>query len=486
MRFLTRSLMGLFLLALTLGLLAMGGFSIVEAFKARNADGGRPSAMRERVFAANVVPLEFGTITPRLTAYGEVSSTRELELRASVSGTILTLAPSFEDGAAVAKGTVLVRLDPAEAQAARDTAQAQVSEAEAALAQSERALAIAQDDVVAARRQAALRVQALERQQSLSDRGVGSAANRETAELAASAADQAVLSRRSALSTAQAQLDTARTGLTRAKITLSEAERRLRDTEIRAEFSGRLAQLNAVEGGLVSSNEMLGMLIDPNALEVAFRVSTGQFARLTNPDGTLRPLELGVSLDTAGGAIEARGVLSRVSAAVESGVAGRLLFATITEGAGALRPGDFVTVSLREPALEGVAEIPAAAIDAQDRVLVLGEGDRLEEARVTLLRRQGDAVIIRTDLPPGTEIVAERTPLLGGGIKLRPMRPDQAGAPAPARTVALDPARRARLVAFVEGNTAMTDSTRARFLADLSQEAVPAATVANLESRVGG
>ncbi|MBD3803918.1 MAG: efflux RND transporter periplasmic adaptor subunit [Thioclava sp.] len=486
MRFLTRSLMGLFLLALTLGLLAMGGFSIYKAVEARKARGGNAQMQRERVFAANVMPVEFGTIAPVLTAYGEVRSTRELELRAAAAGTIAELAPDFEDGAEVEKGQLLVKLDPAEAQAARDSAAASVAEAEAALAQAERALLIARDDVSAAQRQADLRRKALDRQQSLSDRGVGSAATLETAELASSAADQAVLNRRSALSSAQAQLDTARTGLTRAKITLSEAERKLADTEIRAEFAGRLAEVNAVAGGLVSTNEMLGKLIDPAALEIAFRVSTAQFARLTDTRGELRDLPVMVELVAGEETLTAQGRLSRVSAAVDDGVTGRLLFARIEAGAANLRPGDFVTVRLSEPALDTVAEIPSAAVDAKSTVLVLGAEDRLDEAPVTILRRQGDAVIIRASFAPGTEIVTERTPLLGRGIKLRPMRPGQPEAAAGPETMKLDPARRAKLIDFVEANPAMPDRAKQRFLAELKQDEVPVATVEKLESRIGG
>jgi len=54
MRFLGRSLIGLFLLAATIGLLAMAGLMVQSAFKARaDRDNAAPSG-RERVFSANV------------------------------------------------------------------------------------------------------------------------------------------------------------------------------------------------------------------------------------------------------------------------------------------------------------------------------------------------------------------------------------------------------------------------------------------------
>jgi multidrug efflux pump subunit AcrA (membrane-fusion protein) len=489
MRFLTRSLMGLFLLALTLGLLAAAGFAVKSALDARASGGGRPAAARERVFAANVVALDFTTITPELTAYGEVRSTRRLELRASAAGTIADLSPNFEEGAAVAAGEVLVQLDPAEARAVRDSAAASLAEAEAALAQATRALDITRDDLIAAERQAVLRQSALERQRAIDAKGLGKAADTETAELALSTAEQAVLTKRAALSSAQATLDQAQNSRRRAEIALAEAERKLDETQIRAEFPGLLAQVTAVRGGIVSNNEMLAELIDPAALEVAFRVSNAQYARLTDAEGRLIEAPATVTLDAQGAMLQAQARLVRVGAAVDEGLTGRLLFARLEQGAASFRAGDFVTVRLQEPALENVAQVPAAAVGADGRVLVLAEGDRLQDAPVEVLRRQGDAVLIRAaTLRAGQEIVAERTPLLGTGLKLRPLRPAQDGAaiPAPEETIALDPERRARLLAFVEGNSRMSEDNKTRLRAQLALDQVPVSVVTRLEERIGG
>ena len=46
--------------------------------------------------------------------------------------------------------------------------------------------------------------------------------------------------------------------------------------------------------------------------------------------------------------------------------------------------------------------------------------------------------------------------------------------------------RRARLVAFVEGNKRMPKEAKARVLAELSKPQVPARMVARIESRMGG
>lgn len=484
MKFLTRSLMGLFLTALTLGLLAAGGYAVIAAISARNAAPERPAQARERVFAANVVTLDFGTRVPRLTAYGEIRAVRRLELRAAAAGRIRDLSPNFVEGGTVSAGELLVQLDPAEAQAARDTAAAARGEAQAALALAERTMAIASDDLTAAGRQADLRRSALDRQRSIDAKGFGKAADTETAELAVSAADQAVLTKRTALSAAEAGLDQARNTLRRAEITLGEAERKLRDTMIRAGFAGNLAGISAVKGRVVATNEMLGELIDPAALEVSFRVSTAQFARLTDAAGALVPMQAEVALDLQGRTLSAPATLVRVGAAVETGQTGRQLFARLDAPAG-FKAGDFVTVTLDAPPLEAVAEVPSAAVGADGRVLLLGAGDRLAAVPVEVLHRQGDTVLIRAaGLATGQEIVAERTPLLGEGLKLRPLRPG-AAATAPA-LVPLDAARRARLIAQVEANARMPSETKARLLAQLAEEAVPAELIDRLEARTGG
>ena len=78
MRFLRQSLTGLLLLSLTLGLLVYAGQIVFSAVQERMADEPRVPERRERVFAVNVVEAREQTITPELTAYGEIQSRRTL------------------------------------------------------------------------------------------------------------------------------------------------------------------------------------------------------------------------------------------------------------------------------------------------------------------------------------------------------------------------------------------------------------------------
>ena len=486
MRFLRQTMIGLFLASLALGLLVYAASMINGAVQTRlSKDNAAPPA-RERVFAVNVVTATAEDIQPYLETYGEVQSRRLLELRAAVGGRVIGLADDFEEGGQVTEGAVLVRLDPADAQDAVARARNDLADAEAEQRDATRGLALAEDELAAAAAQADLRDQALQRQIDLAARGVGTAAAVETAELAAAAARQSVLSRRLATAQAEARVDQSVTRLSRSRIALAEAERRLADTTITAPFDGTLSETNVVEGRLVSGNERLAELIDPDDLEVSFRVSTAQYARLLDADSRLLRAPVQATLDVAGLDLAVQGTITRASAAAGEGATGRLIYATLQETAG-FKPGDFVTVRVDEPVLSQVVRLPASALDARGEVLVLDADNRLESLPVTLLRRQGDDVLVRGAIT-GRLVVRERSPLLGEGIAVNPIQPGAAEAAAAAGPdmLELSDERRARLVAFVEGNTRMPKAAKERVLARLAEPKVPARMVARLESRMGG
>lgn len=489
MRFLRRSLTGLFLLAVTLGCLAFAGRMVFDAVQAQLNDDAPRRPARERVFAVNVVTMDPAEVQPVLRSFGEILSAQTLDLRARVGGKVTELHPNFRDGAPVETGQVLLRIDPADARAANDVAEADLNAAKAAVVDAERDVVLARDDLAAAQEQADLREKALDRQRKISESGFGAAAQVEAAELSAASARQAIVSRRQALASAQTRRSQADTGLARAQITLSETKRRLADTVLVAEFDGMLADVDLVPGGVVAANEQVGRLIGQGQIEVAFRVSVAQYSRLLSGNGQLLNATIDVQLDTFGTQLQTKGRITRESPAVGEGQTGRLLFAELDAAPGFL-PGDFVTVLTQEPVLRGAVVLPATALGADNSVLVLGDDNRLESAPVTLLRRQGDDVIVRARDLTGRQVVAARSPVLGAGIRVRPIAPAPTdGAPlaeAAPDLMDLSPERRAALIAFVEGNKRMPPPVKARLLAQLAEPQVPAAMVERIESRMGG
>lgn len=484
MRFLTRSLIGMALLALTLALLAAAAGNIVGAVKERAAREEQPRRADERVFTVQAAPFEVGTADPVMTAYGEISSWRSLELRSAASGRLTELSPVFRDGAFVEEGALLFAIDPADAQTAVDLALASIQETEAELADAQAAKGLAELELEASSEQRQLQAHALTRQQDLLARGVGSNAAVDNATLALASARQTELARRQSLAQADSRIARAQITLERNRIGLGEAERRLAETRMVAPFDGILSQVGAVKGRMVGTNEQLAILVDPTALEVAFQVSNAQFSRLIDARGALLPVDVTATLDLPGAPIPVKGQLDRAGAEVGEGQTGRQLFASIGDAAAnILRPGDFMRVEIAEPQLRDVAVIPASAVSSDGRMLLIGDGDRLEAASVTILRRQADSVIIGA-VPAEREYVVRLQPQLGAGVKVKVFRP---GAGFEEKEmVVLDPARRDALIAAVEANTRMPSQAKDRILGQLRAEKVPAETVERLEARMAG
>ncbi|MCB1338927.1 MAG: HlyD family efflux transporter periplasmic adaptor subunit [Maritimibacter sp.] len=454
----------------------------------------------ERAYAVEVATLEPATAIPTISAYGRLESGRTLELRASLAGALVELGPSFRDGGVVAEGDLLYRIDPARLETALALAGTDLSEAEAALAEARAALELARLEARAANDQLALRDQALARQQGLRDRGVATEAELETATLARAAAEQTLINRQQVVAGDEARVDLAAITLERRRIAAADAARALDEASVTAPFAGVLAEVTAVEGRLVSANEQLAVLIDPTDIEVAFRVTSNQFARLLNDQGALRQTDMVVELQRGRQITELPAKLDRAGAEIAEDKVGRLVYARLTApDATLVQPGDFVTVRIPERPLEGVATIPAAAATADGRILLLGEGGRLEEVQATLLRHQGDSLIV-TDVPFGRQYVTARALQLGPGIQVTPVEPAPAAAetaapaaataenPAPAAsagdgdTIALDDARRAAIVAFIEASEKMKPEKRDQWLEELSRPEVPRATVEKFET----
>lgn len=484
MRFLGRSLTGLFLVFLTIGVLAWAGQITYAAFQAAQEDGRPSRPQAERTYTASVVAFNPAEEIPVLTSFGEVQSRRSLDLRTPVGGRLIELSPTFDEGQRVSAGEILARIDPADAQSSLDLAKTDLSEAELDRQNAFATIELAQDELSAAQAQAVLQERALDRQKDLRQRGVGTDSAVEAAELSAASAEQSVLSRRQALQQAEARYTQLEPVVERRALAVKNAERLLDQTIVTAEFDGQLFDVNVAAGGFLTANERLATLIDPQVLEVAFRVSTAQYLRVLNDDGTLPELAVDVTLDVFGTDLTTSAKLTREGAAVSEGVTGRLLFAEIEQPKG-LRPGDFVTVAIQEQPIQNVARLPALALGSEASVLVLGDEDRLEEVPVELLRRQGDEVLVRARGIAGREVVANRSPLLGPGIKIKPLRiGPEAAIPAEPDMVELEDDRREKLIAFVTENRRMPDEVKERLLSRLEQPSVPAGMVERLESRM--
>jgi len=489
MRFFVRGIAGFVLLAATAGLIVVG---VVRLMAAHEAGGERRRSLEERSFVVHTASLERTVAQPKIVAYGEIRSWRSLELRASAGGRLVDISPVFRDGAAVHEGDLLFLIDPSEAQARLADARAALADAEVEKAEADEAVGLAEMEYDAAVRQRDLRRQALQRQRQLLGKGFATEASVEEAELALSSAEQAVLSRAQARIVARKRVERSGLGITRARIAADDAARVAEDTRVEAPFDGLLSEVGAVLGRLVTANERLGVLIDPASLEAVFRVSNAQFARLIDGNGALRKIAVTVTLELGDLPVSIGGTVERAAAVVAEGQSGRLVYARLdADPSTILRPGDFVTVTIEEPELPDVAVVPSSAVTAEGRILVVDDESRISERAVTILRRQGDSLIV-AGAPYGARYVTERAPQLGPGVKVRPIDRAPGAVPHPpgrdgdGETIMLSEERRKTLIAFVQSSRRIPEERKARLLQLLKQPEVQRRIIERLEARMAG
>ena len=222
-------------------------------------------------------------------------------------------------------------------------------------------------------------------------------------------------------------------------------------------------------------------------------MSSGQFARLIDESGALRQTPVTVTLNLGDLPVTVKGVVERTAAVVQQGQSGRLIYALLDLGtATILRPGDFITVTIEELPLLGVAIIPASAATEDGRILLVDADSRVKEQKVSIVRRQGDNLVV-TGVPFGAQYVTERLPQLGPGVKVGTVnqavpiavRPDTEKDSDEER-IAISDERRKALIAFLKQTDHMPEERKARLLDLLNQPTVPKRVIESLEARMAG
>ena len=483
MRFLLRALSGILLAALTIGLIVLGVGTLIRA----GADGGegrgsgRPA--QERVYTVNVSPVTRESLTPISRAFGRVQSWQTADLRAASNGTVVALGAAVRDGGRVVAGDELFVIDPTAAENTLASRETDLAEAVAERNDATRSLELSQAELRTAQAQHQLREKALARARDLKRKGFDTNAGVESAELAEASSAQSLVAREQAIAQAEARLARAEIVIDRRRLARDAAVRDLEDTRVIAPFGGVLSGVNVVVGRRVNAGEALATLIDSDALEVAFRVSVEAFSHVLDKQGDLLAQPLTVEFELGEDAVQVPARISRVSAEVGAGQTGRLIYAELQPPLpAAIGVGDFVTVAIEEPVLDGVSLIPRAAATDDGRVLIVDSDDRLREVQVTIERRQDDNLIV-SGAPVGERLVQARTPQLGAGVRVKAVGPERVVEQR--ETIKLTPEQQARMRDVIGGNSRMPADVKARLLERIDSGEISARMWQRWQDRMG-
>ena len=490
MNFLLRSFLGLIILSITLGFLVFGSFVLIEALKKRSEKSDNRRFQKERVFAVNVETLNKQIASPKILSYGEIYSKRMLEIRPLVSGRLDYVSEKFVEGGYVKSGDILFRLNQKDYLNELEIAEIDLEDTKAQLSEAISKLDYANLEFEVSESQLNLRKNALDRQTQLAESGLITSSQLENTQLAYSSSKQQFLNKQNLVKSSKNAIDKLKIQLKRRSISIDKAKRNLDETEIKAPFDGIIASVNILPGSVINKNEKLGTLLDPNSLEVMFNLSANEFARVIDKDGKLLNLDITAYLKLSNNNIPFSGKIERINPEIMNIGSGRKLFASINIGENkTLRPGDFVVLEIKEPSLKNITVLPSSAVTIDGKIFILEEDNRLKEIEVTILRRQGNEVIV-SGAPTDKEYVMQRSPQLGNGLKIKPLRKkdreisNSVNLSKNNELVTISPEKQKKLINILDKLDRMPKSVKDRLYEQINSGKIKAKTLKRLEKNM--
>jgi RND family efflux transporter MFP subunit len=377
----------------------------------------QPAPAVERVWTVRAEPARFADHRPVLQLFGDLIAGREVTLRPLVAGEVIEASPALVEGGRVAKGDLVVAIDPfhyrialRELAAERREAAARRTQLQSTLKTEWTMLRLDESQLELARRDLARREQLL---------GSAAASQKalDDAQMAVAQHEAALAQRRQAIETLEAQLVQQDAVIERLGAAVERAERDLTHTELRAPFAGLVTEVAAAVGKRLGVGDPIARLIDEERIEIRFTLSDAEFGRLWR-DGLIgRDLAARWRLGATAFPLEGR--VARVEATIDPSSGGVEVYAAITanpDGA-PLRPGAFVEVLLPDRLHEQVVELPASALFQGDTVYAIADG-RLQPRPVELVADLGGRILVRGPLDAGEPIVTSRLAEIGPGLKV--------------------------------------------------------------------
>ncbi|MCX6919307.1 MAG: efflux RND transporter periplasmic adaptor subunit [Verrucomicrobia bacterium] len=336
------------------------------------------------VLPVNTQVVALGPFPQTAEVTAQVEGTREVEVRARVTG--ILLAQSYQEGAAVKAGDLLFKIDPAPYEVASSLAKAQLSQEQAKFEQ-------------------------FEAESARQDKLLG---QRATSPKEAADAKAVAMAARFARDVAAAKV--------------RGAELDLSYCEVRAPIAGYTGRLARSEGSLVSpgADGLLTTVVQREQVWARCGVSEQDFARLFQGDAAQATRAKVEVLDAAGKPLPIAGKINFVSAQVEARLGTIQMRAEFANPANKLLPGQFVRLRLEGKPLEGVVTLPAACLmqSAQGRfVYVLGEGNVATMRPVQIEVIIGPLAVVSGGLKSGDQVVLDNLVKIRPGSKLAPRAP---------------------------------------------------------------
>ncbi len=356
--------------------------------------GGAASPTAAAAVPATVLQAEPKRVPIVLEAVGQLQGSKEVEVRARVSGILLKRL--YNEGSRVRAGAPLFRIDPAPYEIALDQARAQLAQ----------------------------------------ERARGEQAQREAARLKNLAEEKAISQKEYDDATSTLKLSAATVQM--AEANLRQAQLNLSYTLVTAPVSGITGRMLRSEGSLVAAGQESSLLTTINQIEpiwVRFSLSESDLAKL--PGGRLAP---GVAAEVRlvlpdGSTYPGKGRLNFTATQIDPKLATQELRAEFDNARGQLLPGQFARVQIAAGQRDNVFLVPQAAVVQTEKGYFLFVADK--ENKVALRPVQtggwiGSDWLILDGLVAGDRVVLDNLLKLRPGVSVSPRGSGETKAAGPA------------------------------------------------------
>ena len=376
---------------LPIGIIAGGGIAAAGLIAARSDVQTRPPDTPAPLIRTIKVQPE--SIQLKVLAQGTVAARTESDLIAQVNGEVIEVAPAFAMGGFFRRGDTLARIDPRDYELALTTARVQVAQARLQLVREQEESRIAREEW-----------------------------------------DRTGEGQPTSLVLREPQLDQAEAALEAAQAQIDRANLNLERTRIRAPFDGRVRTKRIDVGQVVGPGVPLGRIYAVDYAEIELPIPDRQLAFLNldlsfNNSGEI---ENGPIVDLlanfAGSQRTWRGKVVRVGGEINPTTRMVHLVARVDDPYGIqdqeqshtfpLIVGLFVEADIFGKRAHDVFLLPRSALRGSDQILVVEDG-RLYFRRITVLRAEGDRIVVSAGLKPGERVCVSPLAAVVNGMRIR-------------------------------------------------------------------
>lgn len=397
-----------------------------------------PSRVETDTVARPVSYIEAKFLPFRLEARGNgvAQPAERWQVVANVAGRVVQRHPDLESGTMMAKGTLMIALDPsryqlalAEAQADKDSLAADIAKLETEQNNTRRLLALEQQRLV-------LSETDLSRMQKLSAKGTVAFAQLDEQKRFTLAQRQAVISLENALALYPTTKQRLLAQQQRAAVRVNQARQDLADTRFYAPYDLRVDHVNSELHQYINPGQQLLSADSIAASEIEVRVPLVMMRRLMGesvlqlkdalPLTDFSLLQVQVTL-VGSPDVEWSGKVVRIANGLEPETRTIRVIVRVDNpyqdasplNHPPLQPDMYTQVTISTPAAQEVIAVPSHAVHAGE-IWLVGENNQLQRRKVMVDFEQHDLAIIASGLISGDKVVTDDLPMAIQGSLLIP------------------------------------------------------------------